>query len=205
MTTPDEAIVQLLVYAGALKKLPRQGWLYLDVPDPESVADHTFRVALMTLLLAHDDPAVDSGRALVLALCHDLPESIAGDATPFDETLEDATVDRSLLFRSRPEYSEAADRAKRQAEEDALRVMTDGLPESLSRLIGDAWEEYEAGHTAEARLVRQIDKLEALLQAYEYRQSSQDLRIESFKLGAQDRVQDARLRELLQVIISRSF
>jgi putative hydrolase of HD superfamily len=116
LTTPDEAIVQLLVYAGALKKLPRQGWLYLDVPDPESVADHTFRVALMTLLLAHDDPTVDSGRALVLALCHDLPESIAGDATPFDETLEDATVDRSLLFRSRPEYSEAADRAKRQAE-----------------------------------------------------------------------------------------
>ncbi len=204
MTEPDEALVQLLVFTGALKRLPRQGWLHLGVPDPESVADHTFRVALMTLLLAQGDPAVNVERALVLALCHDLPEALAGDATPFDETLADETVDRDLLFRGRPAYSERADQAKRVAEEAALARMTAGLPESLRALIVDAWEEYETGLTAEARLVRQTDKLEALLQAHEYRAEIPDLRIASFTLGADERVQDDRLRRILQAISARA-
>ncbi len=202
MTASDEAIVQFLVHAGKLKRLPRQGWVHLSVPDPESVADHSFRMALMTLLLAHGKPNVNLERALVLAICHDLPEAIAGDATPFDETLEADEVDRDLLFRSRPSYSEQADRIKREAEEAALTEMTDALPGSLRRLIVEAWEEYEESRTAEARLVRQIDKLEALLQAYEYRATIPDLQIESFKLGALERVQDERLRVLLETIVS---
>lgn len=204
MTEPDEALVQLLVFTGALKRLPRQGWLHLGVPDPESVADHTFRVALMTLLLAQDDPAINAERALVLALCHDLPEALAGDATPFDEALADESVDRDLLFRSRSAYSERADQAKRVAEEAALEQMTAGLTESLRALIEDAWEEYDAGRTAEARLVRQIDKLEALLQAHEYQAEIPNLRIESFTLGAREHVRDDRLRRLLRVISARS-
>ena len=204
MTEPEEALVQLLVFTGALKRLPRQGWLHLGVPDPESVADHTFRVALMTLLLAQDDPAINAERALVLALCHDLPEALAGDATPFDEALADETVDRDLLFRSRPAYSERADQAKRVAEEAALAQMTAGLTDSLRALIEDAWEEYEAGRTAEARLVRQIDKFEALLQAHEYQAEIPNLRTRSFTLGAREHVRDDRLRRLLRVISPRS-
>jgi putative hydrolase of HD superfamily len=202
MTAPDDAIVQLLLHVGALKRLPRQGWVHLGVPNPESVADHSFRLALMTLLLAQDDPAIDTARALVLALCHDLPEAIAGDVTPFDESLADAEVDRDRLFRSAPAYSEQADRIKRAAEEDALHEMTGELPEPLCRLIVDAWEEYEAGNTVEARLVRQLDKLEALLQGIEYRRTIPDLAIESFELGALERVQDDRLRRLMAAIVS---
>ncbi len=198
----EAEVLDLLVYAGALKRLPRQGWVHLGIPDPESVADHSYRVALMTLLLAHSMPEVDASRALTLAICHDLPEAIAGDATPFDETLQAEEVDRDLLFRSRPVYSETADQAKRAAEEAALQQMTDSLPGSLRALIVDAWQEYEDGHTAEARLVRQLDKLEALLQGQEYQASMPDLRIESFEIGARERVTDAGLRRLLDAIVS---
>lgn len=197
----DDALVALLAYVGALKRLPRQGWVHLGVPDPESVAEHTFRVAVMTLLLAPRFPSLDAGRALALALCHDLPEAIAGDATPFDELLQGDEVDRDALFRGRPAYSDSADRAKREAEEAALATMTSGLPQTLQALLRGAWEEYEAGETPEARLVRQIDKLEALLQAYEYRASMPDLRIASFELGTRERVRDARLQGLLAAIV----
>ena len=198
---PEAAIVELLIHAGALKRLPRQGWLHIGVENPESVADHSYQTALMTLLMAQHDPSIDVSRALVLAICHDLPEAIAGDATPFDATLEVEGVDRDLLFRSPPSYSEDADRAKRAAEESALDEMTARLPDQLRRLIVDAWEEYEAGYTAEARFVRQIDKLEALLQAREYRANMPDLRVESFELGARERVCDPDLRRLMQTFL----
>ena len=202
MAGESEALVDLLRHAGALKRLPRQGWVLLGVPSPESVADHSYRVALMTLLLTHDDPEVNTERALALALCHDLPEALAGDATPFDEQLRCGEVDPDRLYRSRPAYSADADRAKRRAEEQALQEITGDLPQTLRRLIVDAWEEYEAGETPEARVVHQIDKLEALLQADEYRETIPELQIESFRLGALDRVQNDRLLRLLEAINS---
>ncbi|HEX3721568.1 MAG TPA: HD domain-containing protein [Nitrolancea sp.] len=200
MVDPSEALINLLRLAGRLKRLPRQGWLLLGVDSPESVADHSYRVALMTLLMAQDNPEVRMERALVLALCHDLPEALAGDATPFDEPLRDGEVDATQLFLSRPAYSAAADRAKRHAEEQALDEMTTELPQTLRQFIVDAWNEYEAGVTSEAQLVRQIDKLEAWLQANEYRDELPELQIESFRLGALDRVRDANLLRLVHAI-----
>jgi putative hydrolases of HD superfamily len=202
MAEEGDALVDLLQHAGALKRLPRRGWVLLGVPSPESVADHSYRVALMTLLVAHVDPNVNTERALVLALCHDLPEAIAGDTTPFDEQIRRGEVDPDRLFRSSPAYSASADRAKRQAEGQALQTMTGDLPQALRRLIVDAWEEYEAGDTPEARLVHQIDKLEALLQANEYREMMPEIQVDSFRLGALDRVRDERLVQLLQAINS---
>ena len=205
MAEASETLVELLRHVGALKRLPRQGWVLLGVPSPESVADHSYRAALMTLLLAHDDPGVNTERAMVLALCHDLPEALAGDSTPFDEQIQHGDVEPERLFRSLPSYSAAADRAKRQIEEQALQQLTEDLPPTLRRLIVDAWEEYEAGDTPEARLVHQIDKLEALLQANEYRETMPELQIESFRLGAFDRVQDECLVRLMQAINSTPY
>src|SRR5690242_15589080 len=111
---PDTAaILDLLGHAEALKRLPRTGWLHIGVQAPESVADHSYRIALLTLLVAAGEPALDLARALTIALVHDLPEAIAGDITPFDEALAEGSVDRDALFRQRPVYSAEADDAKR--------------------------------------------------------------------------------------------
>lgn len=203
MSARWDGILDLLEHAGALKRLRRQGWIDRGVIDPESVADHSYRMALMVLVLAGDIGQIDIGRALALALIHDLPEAIAGDATPFDQPLGTEEIDREAIFRARPVYSEDAERAKRAAEEAAIREVTARLPAPLASLIADAWEEYEAGETAEARLVRQIDKLETWLQALEYRAAQPGLVIESFSIGTDEAVSDPALRDLLAAIRRR--
>lgn len=197
------AILGLVAQAGALKRLPRTGWLHIGVPRPESVADHSYRVALLTLLAAAADPALNLARALTIALVHDLPEAIAGDSTPFDEALTEADVDRESLFRSRPAYSAAAADAKRRAEEAALEQLSAGLPGPLAALLRAAWQDYESGTCAEARLVRQVDKLEALLQALEYRGEQPELPIASFEIGTRAAVDDPALRALLDAMVAR--
>ena len=197
-----QGILDALGYAGDLKRLRRQGWLDRGVAAPESVADHSYRLALLVLLLAAD-AGVDPARAVTLALVHDLPEAIAGDTTPFDAHLAAPDADRAALFRSRPAYSAAADRAKHDAEAAAVRRIAARLAEPLRTLVVGAWEEYEADETPEARLVHQADKLETWLQALEYREEQPDLVIDSFALGTDEAVTDPALRDLLAAINRR--
>jgi len=68
-----------------LKNLARTGWMLRGVPHElaETVAEHTFEVAFLTLLitekLASQGISIDQGKALKIALIHDLPESVSGD------------------------------------------------------------------------------------------------------------------------------
>ncbi|HET9015913.1 MAG TPA: HD domain-containing protein [Thermomicrobiaceae bacterium] len=197
-----QGLLDVLGYAEELKRLRRQGWVDRGVAAPESVADHSYRLALLVLLLA-GEAGVDPARALTLALVHDLPEAIAGDATPFDRALAAPDVDRAALFRSRPDYSAEADRVKHDAEADAIRRIAARLPEPLRALVVDAWEEYEADATAAARLVHQADKLETWLQALEYRARQPELVIESFALGTHEAVTDPAPHDLLAAIDRR--
>ena len=194
------AIARVLQLAGKLKRLRRKGWVDRGVPEPESVADHSYRLALATLLLAARNPELDVERAVTLALVHDLPETIAGDATPFDEILSRQEADRAEVFRRSPEWDPEARTAKITAERSAIDEMVRDLPRGTSELISEAWEEYTAGETPEARLVRQVDKLETWLQALEYRSRDPELVVESFRIGVWRDVVDADLRELLEAL-----
>ena len=202
MKNPDDlnALAELFTLAGNLKKLKRQGWIDRGVDQPESVADHSWRLALMTLLVSSEDPEIDAGRAVRLALVHDLPESLTGDITPFDDQLREPEADRTSLFHDLPEYSDAADQSKTEAERRAIHQLTADLPADLAAMLIESWEEYEAGETAEARLVRQLDKLETWLQALEYRQIQPDLIIESFRKGTERDLTDPGLIALRRVI-----
>lgn len=143
-------LVDLMLQAGTLKNLPRTGWRLAGIKGCESVADHSFRVVFIALLLADLVPTVNRERLLRMAILHDLPESLLTD-------LPLAAV--QLLGRE----------AKRQAEADAWDVI---LPPSLPELDWRrVWEEFEAGETLEARLARAADKLDMVLQAYEYQRA----------------------------------
>jgi putative hydrolases of HD superfamily len=190
------AVAGLFNLAGRLKQLKRQGWVDRGVEQPESVADHSYRLALMTMVIASRDREIDASRAVRLALVHDLPEALAGDITPFDDRLSDGDPDRTALFHELPEFSETVEREKTAAERRALHDLTADLPDDLRRMIVDAWEEYEANQTPEARLVRQLDKLESWLQALEYREQHPGLIIESFRRGTDRDIADGDLREL---------
>jgi putative hydrolases of HD superfamily len=149
-------LVGAYLSASRLKQLYRQGWMRRGIPPAqcESVADHTYGVALLVLLLVDAfHPELDRTKALQLALLHDLGEVYAGDLTPADGVPAGAKHDRERA--------------------------------SLVRVLGELdqgeeyvalWEEYERGETPEARLVREVDRLEMGLQAFVYeRQTGADL------------------------------
>jgi putative hydrolase of HD superfamily len=149
-------LVGTYLAASQLKQLYRQGWLRRGIPPAqcESVADHTYGVALLVLLLVDAYyPELDRDKALQLALLHDLGEAYAGDLTPADGVPAESKHDR----------------------ERASLVRVLGKLDCSEAYVA-LWEEYERGDTPEARLVREVDRLEMGLQAFVYeRQSRVDL------------------------------
>jgi len=144
---PGKALKALRA-ANRLKLAPRTGWLLRGVQPAESVADHTYGVALTALLLADlIDEAVDRERLLTLALLHDLAESVTGDIP-------------SPAGRFFPSG------VKEEAEEQALASLLEDWPAGQTHV--ELWREYKAASTVEGRLVRDADRLEMLLQADAY-------------------------------------
>jgi putative hydrolase of HD superfamily len=176
-------LLRFVQIAGRLKSTVRTGWVDRGVPREaaESVADHTFRVALLAWL-ASAGTGLDRDRVLILALLHDLAESITGDLTPYD--LEDAPAsDRVALItflNQRHVPAEAHIARKRAAESKAIAEMCRELPESQRDEILELWRELEDRSTPEARFVKQADKLETYLQSLEYAANEPDLAVASF-------------------------
>ena len=165
--------------AGRLKETARAGWKLRGIDHPESVADHSFRLALLALVLApRADPPVDPHRCVAMALVHDLAESIVGDITPYDGVTAEE---------------------KRRREEEAMRRL-DSLAGGAGVL--ELWAEYDAAATAEARFVKELDKLETAMQAAEYVQSgaapAADLR--EFRENAERRLSLPITRALLDAL-----
>lgn len=183
--------------ASNLKHLRRQGWLDRGVDDPESTASHCWSVALLAWMLARDRPDLDRNRVLLLGLIHDLPEALAGDATPFDTERDPDGYIPPEQLRATPTYTDEARDAKQQRETEALQQLLSDLDPALARDIHDAWREYEAAGTPEAQFVKQVDKLETLLQAETYRADQPKIIIDSFRLGAHRDVTDPQLRAII--------
>jgi putative hydrolase of HD superfamily len=133
---------------GQLKQLSRAGWLLAGVRDPESVAEHSFRVGVLAYIIAALEGA-DPDRAATLGLFHDLPETRIGDVP---------SVGRPYVSTA-PPHDVAVDQAAE-------------LPNALATHIVALIDEHESAKTAaatpESRCSRDADKLDCLLQAREY-------------------------------------
>jgi putative hydrolase of HD superfamily len=185
------ALAALADAAGKLKRVRRKGWVDRGVPDAESVADHSYRLALLAWAVARTR-GLDAERALKVALLHDLAEAEVGDETPFDDALAGADFDPARFDGPAPR-DDARSRAKHARERAALDRLAARLPAALADELRDAVGDYEAQASAEARLVKQLDRVETLLQAEEYAAEQPDLRIGSFRAEV-----DAGLMELFR-------
>jgi putative hydrolases of HD superfamily len=172
-------LVRFFVRSGRLKAEMRRGWVKkLGLSHPESVADHSYRTALMAMVIS-DSRGLDTGKAVRLALLHDLPEAVVGDAMP----------------------EERSGRPKIAVETKAMERLLSDLPPDVRSLYHDAWSEFVEGKTEEARLVRQLDKLEMAIQAWEYVQESSDPALaREFWATAREHVSDEGLLELLRQV-----
>jgi putative hydrolase of HD superfamily len=138
-------LLDLLLEVQSLDRLPRTGYLLRGVRDPESIAEHQYQLALLVWLLAGRERELDRGRAVEMALLHDLAELRTGD-----------------LPRTATGYFGAD--AKHAAERAALE---DLLAPADGRAL-DVYAEYRRGESAEARFVRDCDKLQLMLKVTVY-------------------------------------
>jgi putative hydrolases of HD superfamily len=136
-----DGILTFLRSAERLKTVTRSGWT--SAGEPESVAEHTWRLCLMAMLLYGGAPEVDLARLLRMCIIHDLGEAIRGDV---------------------PAPAQAGVGAKSAEERADLVELTVPLPPALRQEIVDLWDEYETAESREARLAKGLDKLETILQ-----------------------------------------
>ncbi|MER7207954.1 HD domain-containing protein [Streptosporangium sp. NPDC000239] len=136
----------LLYEMGLLKRYRRTGWLVAGVRDPESIADHSFRAAVIASVIA----ALEGGnpeRAAFMSLFHD--------------TQETRITDIPYLGKR---YLKAA------SNEEVTADQVSGVPEVVAGMVRGAVAEYEEKTSLEAVCARDADKLECLVQAVEYRE-----------------------------------
>ena len=174
MRKPElDNIIKFSRMTGRLKRISRSGWVEVGVDSPESVADHTFRTAILCMIFS-DLEDLDRLKMIQMALLHDLPETIVGDLTPSEKT------------------GEALER-----EDAAMKQLLSLLPKGLRQRYLKLWLEYGEHKTKEAKAVRQLEKLEMALQAREYEEVQLSLRgLERFIESADEIVTSPEIRKL---------
>ena len=107
----------------------------------ESVAEHSWRLALMAMLLEDEFPELDMNKVIKMCLIHDLGEAFTGDIPTFLKTDKDAEKEDNILFR-----------------------WVDTLPEYQRNQFRELLTEMLALETPEAKLYKSLDKMEAVIQ-----------------------------------------
>lgn len=152
---PDN-LLDFLLDAGKLKTISRTGWVDSGVDDPESVADHSYRTAL-TAMMFSDSMGLDTCKVMRMALLHDLAEAETGDITPMMKT---------------PNHLEL--------ENEGMRTILSRLDEAQRVVYWETWLEYQRKESPEAILVHDADKIDMILQAYEYMSMSPNTMLDRF-------------------------
>lgn len=191
-----------------LKRTRRTGWIDRGVPPEatESVADHTLMTALIAWIVAQDDGTLDAGRVLKLAIIRDMAEALVGDHPPYESHQVPPADDpetRRAFFSIRHIRTPENTSAKRQEEATAAARLLSFTPASVASEIGLLWTEYEGQESAEARFVKEVDRLEAFLQSLSYFSDDPSLPVRGFCDMARKevshpllaRIRDAALKE----------
>ena len=159
--------IDFLSICGKLKQTKRTGWTkYKEITSRvESVADHSFRIALMAFVFGlqqeedKEEKVLDVQKLVTMALVHDIAESIVGDITP---------------------HCGISKEEKNTLEVEAMKKLKETLGDVAGETIETLWLEYENGSSREARVVKELDKLEMLLQASEYENEYKDVDLTEF-------------------------
>ncbi len=165
---------KLLEFSEIVKHLPRAGWVKQGIAHPETVAGHSWQMALMAMALSGTiNDEYDYNKVIKLCLCHDLAESIIGDITPHES-----------------EYS-----SKKEKEKAAMaKIAEEGdFPEAYWLFV-----EYEAAKTPEAQFTNDLDKLDMYAQALEYEKQYPEKDFSEFKNSAAAQIKTRLGKILLQ-------
>ena len=172
-------ISEFFFQIAGLKKLPRSGWkIKLGLDDSESVAEHSYMMSVMSMVLA-DMKSLNSEKVIKMSILHDWAESKIGDFMP-DEIGHDK---------------------KSELENYAMTEILELLPQKIQSDYQDIWNEFLVRDTQEARLVHEIDKLEMALQAKIYEKDVDPEKVKPFIISAVEQIIDPDVKKVLMDIL----
>ncbi len=135
--------IEFFMEIDRLKGVERRNWL-ADGSRRENTAEHSWHLGMAAIVFAgFATEPVDLGRAVAMALAHDIVEIDAGDTFAYDQG--------ELL---------ASKEAREQAAADRIFGL---LPEAVGTHLRSLWDEYERGDTPEARYVMAVDRMAPML------------------------------------------
>ncbi len=163
--TDIRKIFEFTTYLEGFKKIERfvGQHFWKDYPHPlryESDADHTWRMAMMLVVIEKRlSRPIDFAKAMKMLLIHDVPEIIAGDASPLgtDGTGKDSHA-----------YNTDMAEAKFEREKEAAEEIFGKLPKEEAEALYALWLEYEDQASYEAKVIKALDRFEGKLQTLEY-------------------------------------
>jgi putative hydrolases of HD superfamily len=129
--------VEFLFEAGMLKKTPRTGFQFLG-SGAESVADHSFRTTILGYVLATMENGADIDKTVRMCLFHDLPEARTGDHNYVNKKYVAVNEEKAILDQTRD------------------------LP--FGKDIVNLTHEFNAANTLEARIAKDADQLDLILE-----------------------------------------
>ncbi len=213
--TPTQVknMIQFLRHINKLKHLYRTGWVNSQVSRPETVASHMWRMSIMSMMIP---PCANVNREVCLKMClvHDLAESMVGDITPFDGVAEEDKHQREmnaieflrkellngLELVSKSNKEQNGVESVETSEQTPLSKKRNERDEEFATVVHemlDLFMEYEHNETPEARLVKDFDKFDMILQADEY-ERDQHMFLPSFFATTQGKFQTSIGQSLAQ-------
>ncbi|KAF7993991.1 hypothetical protein HCN44_011260 [Aphidius gifuensis] len=166
---------------GRLKHLKRTGWVLKDIKEPESIAGHMYRMAVLAMLVDNHDN-MDKSKIIQMALVHDLAECIVGDITP--------------------QCGVPVDEKHRREDEAMIEIcnlLGDKGPEMLK-----LFREYELQESMEAKYVKDLDRLDLISQAYEYEvRDNIPGKLEEFFANSTHKIEHPKIKKMASEIVAR--
>ena len=201
-------ILNFLIEVGKLKRKPRKGWLVHQIKDSETTAEHIFRTAIIAWVLGKKK-RLNLERVIKIALAHDLCEVYAPDLTPYDPLLPKDKKKIAEVLKKWPKFTTSLKikkyNNKYKTECRALEKLTSKLSPDLKTEIKNLWLDFENGLTKEGRFVKQVDKVENLLQGMEYWKKHGRIQHRLWMRWIKEILDDPVLLELTRAIENKFF
>ncbi len=142
-----DSILRFMLRANELKEVERSGWLISKIKNPEHDGDHSYSTAVLSYLIAKK-MGLDAEKCAVMGLFHDINEAITGDiATRYDKSLQAVPPTTKKKIERKNELRLAS-------------ILRGNQKAALSAIL----DEYYMQLTDEAKLVKQVDKLDYIVQ-----------------------------------------
>lgn len=198
-----EEILNFLIEIGKLKRKKRRGWLIHQIKNPETTAEHIFRMTITAWLLG-EKKKLKLEKVIKMALVHDLCEVYAPDFTPYDPLLPKDPNKIMEVLKSWPKFTPSLKiktyQKKYKLENSALNRLISKLPSNLKSEIKNLWLDYEKGLTKEGRFVKGVDKIENLLQGLEYWKRYRKIQHKLWMRWIKEWIDDPLLLKFIKVI-----